>query len=86
MYKFSEYSIMDTHVHVCTFVSRTSVSKFTSLWHITSSNINTNGCGLILHTLDCDDCTILCVPTVEHTKRVEKLLPSVTSCDVTIIH
>ena len=84
----SKYSIMYMyiHVHVCTFVSRTSVSKLISLRHIACSNINTDGCGLILHTLDCVDCTILCVPTVEHTKRVEKLLKIATKCDVTSNH
>ena len=80
----SKYSIMYIHVHVCTFVSRTSVSKLISLRHIACSN--TDGCGLILHTLDCDDCTILCVHTVEHTKRVEKLLKIATKCDVTSNH
>ena len=61
---------MYIHVHVCTFVSRTSESELISLKHIACSNINTDGYSLILHTLDCDDCTILCVHTVEHTKRV----------------
>ena len=73
---------MYIHVHVCTFVSRTSESELISLKHIACSNINTDGYSLILHTLDCDDCTILCVHTVEHTKRVEKLLKIVTKRDI----
>ena len=62
---------MYIHVHVCTFVSRTSESELKNkLIYIACSNINTDGYSLILHALDC---TILCVHTVEHTKRVEKL-------------